>query len=74
MENVKIYEYPPRLAIKLMEKCADYTHLDCLIGDLEEEYQRLLKSCGSVTKANLWFWRQSISVVLSFKLKPKIEY
>lgn len=60
---------PPRLAVRLLEITAPESDLDCMRGDLEEEFaSRRARSEGG---ARRWFWRQvllSIPANLSRRL------
>ncbi len=47
---------PPRFALRLLEWTAPDSDLDCMRGDLEEEFER--RRVRSATQARLWYWRQ----------------
>ena len=47
---------PPRLAIRLLELTAPGADLDCMLGDLEEEFAR--RDAESSSGARWWFWQQ----------------
>ena len=47
---------PPRFALRLLEWTAPGSDLDCMRGDLEEEFER--RRVHGHTQARLWYWRQ----------------
>ena len=48
---------PPRFALRLLEWTAPDSDLDCMRGDLEEEFERRRALRGDA-QGRLWYWRQ----------------
>jgi len=58
---------PPKLAILLIKLFAPSRVVDNLIGDLYEEYYLQIKQNNNNTsKANQWFWQQTLQSVFSY--------
>jgi hypothetical protein len=49
---------PPRLARRLLQRLAPSHVRDVLVGDLDEEYERLIAPGRSRAAARWWYWRQ----------------
>lgn len=47
---------PPRFAVSLLKRTAPESDLDCMRGDLDEEFQRRRRRGDK--RARLWYWRQ----------------
>lgn len=67
---------PPKIAQKLLHWALPATIRDQLMGDLFEEFEQLHGEQldgeqNTLTAAQIWFWRQSVSTVLFYLWKEK---
>lgn len=54
--------YPPRLAVRLLERRLPAEITDAICGDLEEEYKERRALGVSRLRADVWYWSQALTV------------
>ena len=62
--NKKIYK-PPRIAEWMLQRLRNTPENFSLLGDMEEEYSRILEQRG-ITQAKAWYWKQIFMSFLPF--------
>jgi putative ABC transport system permease protein len=53
---------PPRLAVRLLERLLPSEIIDAICGDLEVGYRKRCERGVSRFRADVWFWRQTLSM------------
>ena len=70
MSDIRRNRKPPSIARWLLEKILPVSSREFVLGDLEEEFQRLSNTEVGVSGAQRWYWRRTLQCLFQ-KRQPK---